>query len=70
MGSKPSSVKTAITKGKKMNAFTSEELYAMLHLLQDARLNLSAFNDEGSLEEIQIIVNKILEELKTRLDFV
>tara|TARA_R110001592_G_scaffold285328_3_gene553716 strand:+ start:575 stop:736 length:162 start_codon:yes stop_codon:yes gene_type:complete len=53
-----------------MNAFTSEELYAMLHLLQDARLNLSAFNDEGSLEEIQIIVNKILEELKTRLDFV
>ena len=51
-----------------MKAFTSEELYTMLHLLQDAQLDLPAFNDGESFKEMQIIINKIMEELTTRQD--
>ena len=51
-----------------MNGFTEEELCTMLGLLYDGQKNLPAFNDGITAKEMQIIIVKITEELRTRKD--
>jgi hypothetical protein len=50
-----------------LRTFRNAELLTMRQLLRDAQLNLPAFNDGESFKEMQVIIDKITDDLLYRI---